>query len=351
MGYSDEERDKIIQMKTFVKEFALDDRKRAKQIAAAHLQQSRRPPILLQQSLSSIEPNKQSSEGISSSTDVSTNFKRSHTIIPDMKSVRSMFDIDNSSVTNLSTLASAPSIIKRSEGKPLIDLSNQKTKRLSKTASKSFPSTHEEDKHALPIFTTPTSSYSALTTKLETVIDANKKDPPIIMSSVDAYTLSSTRMNMGFEQNQAAKRQALLTEIKESVEKQLQDQTGKLTHSLPVFSERKSVDVETYIPLPDRPLPQRSSPIKSHLDLDIHQATVKSYERYASATTRSTAVRCLQEAAYFKGKSWLKQVEISKEMAKHHAKRRIRRADDEENHKPVLLPIRTNVVTTSAKVN
>jgi hypothetical protein len=343
-------------MKAYIKQVALDERKRTKQIAAANLQQSRRPPVLLL-SQSSAEPNKQStlsSEGIFTSSDVLTNLKRAHTIGSDMKTSRTMLDIDNSLINNLSssTLVSAPSVIKRSEAKHSIDLSNHKIKRLSKTASKSFPTTNEEDKRDLPIIASPTSSSSGLTNRLETVVNTNKNDLQTNMSSVDAFALLSSRRNLKNEQQQAAKRQALLSEIKESVEKQLQDDSKKLTNSFPAPpSQRRSVNVETYIPLPDRPLPQRSSPIKSRLDLDIHQATVKSYERYASATTRSTAVRCLQEAAYFKGKSWLKQVEISKEMVKHHAKRRIRRAGDETNHKPILLPLRANVITSSTKVN
>ncbi|CAF5132848.1 unnamed protein product, partial [Rotaria socialis] len=79
----------------------------------------------------------------------------------------------------------------------------------------------------------------------------------------------------------------------------------------------------------DRPIVQRSNVFKSRRDCELRQATVESYERYASAKTRSTAIHCLQEAGCFKGKSWLRQVEISKEMIKHTVKRRIRRANDE----------------------
>ncbi|CAF5228538.1 unnamed protein product, partial [Rotaria magnacalcarata] len=57
-----------------------------------------------------------------------------------------------------------------------------------------------------------------------------------------------------------------------------------------------------------------------------------------------------QEAGYFKGKSWLRQVEISKQMIKHNVKRRIRRANDEKN-KPLLLPIRNNTAVTSVTLH
>jgi hypothetical protein len=39
------------------------------------------------------------------------------------------------------------------------------------------------------------------------------------MSSVDAYTLSSSRITSEIEQNKAAKRRELFTQIKQSVEK------------------------------------------------------------------------------------------------------------------------------------
>jgi hypothetical protein len=266
-----------------------------------------------------------------------------------------MLEIDNSSITNLSpsTSLSVPSLKKRIEDKSSNNNLQNQFKRSSKTAHQTLPFTHKEEKHTLPITDSPTSNFSSVTSKLETVINVNRKDFQPIMSSVDAYTLSSSRITFETDQRQAAKRRELYKEIEESVEKQFQDQSDKPTKRLSVSvpSERKPFDIETYIPLPDRPTIQRSSPIKSRHDVDIRQATVKPYERYASATTRSTAVHCLQEAGYFKGKSWLKQVEISKEMVKHHVKRRIRRADDEKNHKPILLPLRANVITTSTKVN
>ena len=104
-------------MKSFVKDFALDERKRAKKIAAMNLQQSRRPPVVL------AEQNKRLasvSEKVSSVSEIiNTDFKRSLTIGPDLKTFKSMLDIDNSSVTTLgpSTLVSAPTRMKRTEGK------------------------------------------------------------------------------------------------------------------------------------------------------------------------------------------------------------------------------------------
>ena len=339
IGFTNEEREKIVRMKNFVKDFALDDRKRAKQIAAANLQQARRPHASIPQS--SAEQNKRSYQ-TSASSELTTNLKRSHTIVPDIKAFQSILDIDNSSITDLtpSTLVSVPSI----------------NKRLSKTAHKFLPTRHIEEKNTLPKIVSPMSNYTSITNKLDTVIQANKREQQSSMSSVDAYAFTSRRVNLEAQQRRTEKRRQLLADIEESIDKQLQlqDSTEKSIQSVPVSASTKSnpENTEGYIPLPERPSLQRSSPIKSRLDVDIRQSAVKPYERHASATTRSTAVHCLQEAGYFKGKSWLKQVEISKEMVKHHVKRRIRRADDGITKKPILLPIRMNMRTTaSTKVN
>ena len=321
IGYTDEEREKIIKTKNYVKDFALDERKRAKQIAAANLQQSRRRPMFPNQL--SVEHRKQStqnSDHIFSSSEGSLTSKRLTAFAPDIKTYQSILEIDDIPIANHSLL-SAPSA-----GKRIIISNDLPTIRLSKTAL--------NDKHPLPAIQSPSSQNSTSTNQLEA-----------LMSSVDAYTFLSTRKNLQTEQEKTIKRQNRLAEIKQSVEEQFQDQSIKpVPMSIP--SERKSIDVENYIPLPDRPTVQRSSPIKSRIDAEVRRTTVKPYERYASATTRSTAVHCLQEAGYFKGKSWLKQVEISKEMVKNHVKRRIRRADQETNQKPVLLPLRTNIVQT-----
>ncbi len=121
VGYTEEEREKIIQTKTFVKEFALDDRKRAKQIAAAHLQQSRRPPLgfLSQSTMEPAKHSPHSSDGLSPSSEFASPLKRSNTTVPNLKPFKTMLEIENSSITNLSpsTLVSAPSRMKRMEGK------------------------------------------------------------------------------------------------------------------------------------------------------------------------------------------------------------------------------------------
>lgn len=52
-AFSNEERTQITQMKSSMKQYVMDERQRAKQLAAAQLQQLRRPPNLLPRSSSS----------------------------------------------------------------------------------------------------------------------------------------------------------------------------------------------------------------------------------------------------------------------------------------------------------
>ncbi len=59
-GFSEEEREKIIKRKAFIKDFALDERERAKQTVAANLQQTRRPPLVLLPPKETFDQNKQS---------------------------------------------------------------------------------------------------------------------------------------------------------------------------------------------------------------------------------------------------------------------------------------------------
>ena len=182
------------------------------------------------------------------------------------------------------------------------------------------------------------------------MIDTHTKPFHTMMSSADAYTLSSTHIAVETEERNTIKRQKLWKDIKQSIDKQLQHQTEKSTNPLPTsFStRRKTIDVDAYLPLPERPKIRRSSPIKCRHDIEIRRAAVESYERHASATTRSTAIHCLQEASYFKGKSWLKQVEVSKEMVKHRVKRNMHHLDDEKNNKLVLLPLFTKTPNVSS---
>lgn len=74
-GYDEEEKEKINKMKLFIKHFALDDRKRAKQKAAENLQHSRRPPVFQQTKLNQTKSTKTSAKTNESSLTLSNHQK------------------------------------------------------------------------------------------------------------------------------------------------------------------------------------------------------------------------------------------------------------------------------------
>ncbi|CAF4284594.1 unnamed protein product, partial [Rotaria sp. Silwood2] len=345
-GFSDEERAKIIRMKAHIKQFALDERRRAKQIAAVNLQQSRRPPLLLSQM--STDLNKHAIiEGISSLSEFSSSQVLSCISGLDIKPI---VETDNSSITSLlqSTLVNPI----RSETS---HESKDKPKRTSKIhqLTSRMSVVNEEHKHTLPIINSSTTN-SISTNKLDRVVNANKQVFQPKMSSVDAYLASSSHLDLEIEQNKTTKVCELFTQNEQLMQQQQQSKesivtsTNPLSSSLPV-DRTQMLDLDSYIPLPDHPNNTSIGPIKSRLDLEIRQSTIKSYERYASASTRSTAIDCLQEAAFFKKKPWIKKVEISKEMVKHKVQQRIRRANNEKNKKPIISPLRTTVSRSSHK--
>lgn len=120
IGFSDEERDKIIQTKAYIKQYALDERRRAKQLAAARLQEARRKntfstPAPADSNKQPTTPSAYAGEGMTPLLESSTNpFLLSFTA-SDAKQVKSVVETDNSSSTSLlqSTLVNG----NRSDGK------------------------------------------------------------------------------------------------------------------------------------------------------------------------------------------------------------------------------------------
>ncbi|CAF0836993.1 unnamed protein product [Rotaria sordida] len=359
IGFSDEEREKIIHMKAHMKQFALDERQRAKQIATQNLKQSRRPPLLLSQISTDVNKHPTTTttaaaaaEGVSSSSEFSNSQVLSNISGLDIKSMKPIMETDNPLITSLlqSTLVNPI----RSENS---HESKEKTKQTSKIhqVTPRMSIVNEKNKHTLPIINSST-IHSISTNKTDTVANVNKQVFQPQMSLVDAYLVSSTGFDLEIEQNKTTKTSELFTENEQSTQPQQQQQSTEtiITTTNPLSSSLRSdrismLDVDSYIPLPDHPTNRSISPIKSRIDLEIHQSTIKSYERYASASTRSTAIDCLREATFFKKKPWIKKVEISKEMVKHKVQQRLRRATNDINKKPIISPLRTTVSNSSHK--
>lgn len=209
---------------------------------------------------------------------------------------------------------------------------------------------HEQVQHTFPVLMPSTAHYNS-TNKIELnthTTSSSKQNPPSVMSSVDAYTLSSHRISLEAGQNKAMRTIELHKQIEQSLQLDSQPKqttapllTQQMSYTAPVERD-KMLDLDSHVPLPDRPKSSSLSPIKSRVDLDIRQSTFDVYERYASASVRTTAIDCLQEAAFFKKKTWLKKVEISKDMLKHKVQQRMCRGVDETCRSPVTKSTRNS---------
>jgi hypothetical protein len=356
VGYNDEERRKIHQMKIFMKQFALDERQRAKQIAATNLQQSRRPPLILPRILTgeaknSITTTPQMLEGISSSSEFSNSQIVSSLTASDLQVLKSNVDIQTPSIDKLLNT-------------PLIHpirtyLDNHSSKEKSKQKSKLRQTVPiNDDRNTGPIISSSVSNtqtpHSTVKNNIETLADPKKQTFQPEMSSADAYLFASSRLALETKQHDAMKKRDLFSKIEARLK-----QAPEVSRTIPgiprsdsiSFDQQSEINVDTHMPLPEHPASVPNGPIKSHIDVKIRQSTVQTYERYSSATSRSTAIKCLEEASYFKRKSWIKQVEISKEMVKHKVQRRMRRADNKTPIKSSLEPLRANHTTTPYKPN
>ena len=112
INMSEEEKKKIIQMRTFIKDFILDDQQRTKQRAALNLQKLRRPPSLLPQTSANLQkyPIKTTamSEGISSASEFSNSQILSSLSVIPMKPNQSILNTDNTNLQSASSINAPP---------------------------------------------------------------------------------------------------------------------------------------------------------------------------------------------------------------------------------------------------
>ncbi|CAF0832820.1 unnamed protein product [Adineta ricciae] len=314
-GFSEEDREKILRTKNFMQSFHSDDRRRFKQIIASHhIGQS----------------------SISLPSDIIFNNRKNSVMTPhppsNLKSARSIVERNHSTIPTLlpSSSMSNPS---RNESKSKKSIHTPQP-----TSRTSFQ--EEKDKHVLPMIMSSMSNQSPTISALSIYSDTihNKDGSQSVMSSADAYIYSSSRLAHDIEERNAAKRRELFTQIEQSVKEVQQKQPPSQIRELTAYSANRlasslpnprgsMIDIDSCLALPDHPVNYGTSSIKSRHDLNVRQAAFKPYERYASASTRSTAINCIQEANHFKRKSWTKQVNISKEMVKHKVHRRLARAN------------------------
>ncbi|CAF3144264.1 unnamed protein product [Rotaria sp. Silwood2] len=173
------------------------------------------------------------------------------------------------------------------------------------------------------------------------------------MSSMDNSLLSPTRMAVNDQQQKITTKRDLLIKTEQSLQNSAKKLTTKMKSSSVQTNCSRILDTDSHTQRPDHQARKNLGPLQFRLDKKLQQATIKSYERRASASIHTTAVHCLQEAQFFKRKSWIKQVEISKEMVKQHVKRLLRQVDDNDDGRinSVFTPMRDIGIAPSPCTN
>lgn len=267
--YTSEERMRIHQVRNAIKESSIDDRTRAKQVALLNLKKSRRPP----------------------------NFFSRRTSESDKSRTQSVSENNEQTTTN----------------------SNETSSRKAASIDEKFSFQLVRAQTNIVLPTKPNR-----TEHLPTLSNARSANPLGKMSSADAFSLSASRRNEQNREEKQEKHRQTLNQIENSLQQPVKISQTEKKSQIP--KPPPMLDLDSYIPLPERSSTQRSSLFQNRADVQVFQSTVKPYERYASASARRTAVTCLQEATFLKGKTWLQKVEISKEMMKSRVKHRIQRA-------------------------
>lgn len=181
-----------------------------------------------------------------------------------------------------------------------------------------------------------TKTSSTLLNKLPaTTTNSNGPGFYPLMSNIDAYFVSTARPSLASESRQMKLNVESPISLSQTFEQSMNNSQRLDPQTL--------LDMESHLHLPERSKPFAANPIKSSFDLQIHRSTIKTYERQSGTTARETAINCIQEAKFFKRKSWLKQIEISKEMVKQQTQRHIRQTKVNHVDKSSRIPLRATM--------
>lgn len=147
-----------------------------------------------------------------------------------------------------------------------------------------------------------------------------------MMSSVEAYSISSSRIAAEKQQKRLAADREQMQRIKASFQAMIDDTSNAKKQMIVTTDTKKVRQLSALISLPEK-LRKDTSSIRSRYDRHVQQETLKSYDKHASQTNWKTALDCLDEATHLKRKPWVRQVDLSKTMAKHKVKRNIHQSD------------------------
>ncbi|CAF3722772.1 unnamed protein product [Rotaria sp. Silwood1] len=205
----------------------------------------------------------------------------------------------------------------------------------------------QQEKSAIPLVTTLTSNASTVQSmqkqKLRIMATTSiTSSCPKKISSINKSLLPPTRIVVNGQQKTTETKCDLLTQSEQSLQNSVEKLTTKMRPSSVQINRSRILDIGSHIQRQDHQARKNLGPLRFRFDQKLQQATIKPYERCAGASIHATAIHCLQEAEFFKRKSWIKQVEISKEMVKQHVKRLLQPVDNNDNGriKSVVKPMR-----------
>jgi hypothetical protein len=371
----DDEQKKITDMKLFMKQYVLDDRQRAKQQAAVQLQQARRPPMLLRSTVrnkqqrfqlidqTAYRSHRRDTSALSNSDRGETQSNVSVLVSTACKRAMNADHTRKSDLFFSSSDSELSTIVHMFIGQPIelpiiiyvyhtfINMfSNEylnldchtSSKRNEQTSSvvsnkstiDSSINKNNGEYQRRSVSRPLTNTHHRSTDKLLPQIKPNEQASRSDTISVDDYFLSACHLHTVSKHV----RKTATHQLSKSIDKRLHALSTQLNaqshhvlmnHSCVNDHHRPLLDIESYLPLPDRSVQFCvSSMVKSRLDREIHRSTMKSYERHVNKSTRAHAIDCLKEANFFERKSWLKQVALSQEMIKCQVQRRIRYSTD-----------------------
>ena len=177
--------------------------------------------------------------------------------------------------------------------------------------------------------------------KVRMVLSANvTSSQPKETSPITKFLSSSTHLTTRNEQQKMAASNDQSKPTEQTLANVVEKFTTKRTSFHTRTDHSSDLNIDSPKAHPDHQAGRNLSPIQMRSSLGIHQATIKSYERHTNASIHNTATECLREASFLKRKSWMKQVEMGKEMVKQRAKRLIERPDQEKRNS-VSVPMRT----------
>lgn len=323
-NFSNEDRMKIYMTKRRIKNFLANDRPRQQQPMSML---NRRATVVGTQRMSITNQTSTLKSALKQSSflaKIAESLRETENIEPVAKPIKVNVDEEQSMLTGLPNSPPFRNRVRMSM--PAIHRVSLSSDNLFRSQSQQKTTTIENQ---YPILSSKPMS-SSKTNNRDTVSDeqqrkTNQKFRPRL-SAADIYFLNTSKLNPEEEKRKSLEKiERMVSEQANSIISQSSSSSSSVdTKFLRTVDPQLLLEKESRLLLRDGKLASGPRPIKSRFDQHIHRQTMKSYQTRSDTSSRDTVVECIEEAAHFKGKSWLRQIEISKQMIKTQAQQKLR---------------------------